>query len=273
MITSTSFPGEIRSLFQEYVDGQPKPYVEKFARAERPEGRLATKAGPVATKVGPIVPLGKVQRLLRPLYGKGEPHPPSIGDHPDFEHLRGTDLEEFRPITTLFMDMEGSTRLNVLFKPSEVAAIKNAFIRMAIEAVKAFDGHVHRIMGDPVMAYFGGTSVRHGVAAIDALNCTALLQLLVRNSVIPFLQRHGFDEGFGIRVGLDHGPESKVLWRSYGYPGMEEITATSFHVDVASKLRHAAGRHQVMVGDSLREFLDFPDELLTVRPQPSVIRD
>jgi class 3 adenylate cyclase len=267
VINPATFRGEIQGLFPEYyVAGQPRPYVEKYAaRSATSEGQLATKTGPVPTRVGPIVPLGKVQRLLRPLYGKGEPHPPSIGDHPDFEHLRGTDLEEYCAITTLFMDMEGSTRLNVLFNPSGVAAIKNAFIRMAIEAVKAFDGHVHRIMGDAVMAYFGGTSVRHEDAAIDALNCTALLQLLVQNSVIPFLKRHGFDEGFGIRVGLDYGPESKVLWRSYGYPGMEEITATSFHVDVASKLQHAASRHEVMIGDSLRAFLDFPEELLSVK--------
>ena len=54
------------------------------------------------------------------------------------------------------MDMEGSTRLNLLHSPSEVARIKNAFSRMAMEVVKAFDGHVHRIMGDAVMAYFGG---------------------------------------------------------------------------------------------------------------------
>lgn len=205
------------------------------------------------------------QRLLRPIYGKDGVNPPSIGDHPDFEHLLGTDFEQHCSVTTLFMDMEGSTRLNLLYPSSDVARIKNAFIQMAIEVVKSFDGHVHRIMGDAVMAYFGGPAVRQEDAAVNAINCAAVLQLLVRKVVVPFLEREGFGTEFGIRIGLDYGPNENVLWRSYGFPDMEEVTATSFYVDVASKLQHAAGRHQVMLGNSLQTFLDFPTELLEVK--------
>jgi hypothetical protein len=69
-------------------------------------------------------------------------------------------------------------------------------------------------------------------------------------------------ETVGIRIGLDHGPKDKVLWAAYGYPQMEEVTATSFHVDVAAKLQQAAGTNEIMVGQTLRDLLDLPDVVL-----------
>ena len=256
MITKP-FAEEIRSIFAEYASSVPE------AAMLRNRGTIQAYAKNAEATA--IVPQYKFQNTLRPLFGKGIALPPSIGDHPDFEHLRGTGDSEFCAISTMFMDMEGSTRLNLLHSVEDVARIKNAFICMAIEVVKAFDGHVHRIMGDAVMAYFGGKGAHADSAAIDAVNCAAVLQLLVRDSVVPYLEKEGFGNEFGIRIGVDHGPEDRVLWRSYGYPGMEEVTATSFYVDVASKLQHAAGRNEVVIGNSLRELIDFPEVLLDVK--------
>ncbi len=207
----------------------------------------------------------EVQGLLRPLFGKEGFRPPDIGDHPDFGHLKGTDELVYCPITTLFMDIESSTRMGILYRPEEVYRIKNAFIRAAIELITSFDGHVHRIMGDAVMAFFGGLHAQPEQGAVDALNCASVLRIFVERTVIPLLAAAGFTDPFGVRIGLDHGPRDEVLWSSYGYPQSDEVTATSFYVDVASKLQHAAGRNQIMIGHSLKRFLDFPDELLAVK--------
>ena len=272
MISTNSIPNQFRDLFAGYVENQGGlAMVRKGASTGMTFGLNEGESSSTViaryrrTDNSQIVPQYEFQNRLRPMFGKGKSHPPSIGDHPDFAHLKGTNLEEFCAVTTLFMDMEGSTRLNLLYPPSDVARIKNAFIQMAIEVVKAFDGHVHRIMGDAVMAYFGGTGVRPESSGIDAINCASVLQALVRESVIPYLEDEGFGNEFGIRIGVDYGPEDRVLWRSYGFPGMEEVTATSFHVDVASKLQHAAGRHEVVIGGSLRELLDFPEQLLAIK--------
>jgi adenylate cyclase len=211
------------------------------------------------------MPLYSFQNVIRPLYNKGEPKAPDIGDHPDFRYLKGTRNQVHCAITTLFMDLEGSTRLNLIYPLEQVQQIKNSFIRAAIEIINAFDGHVHRIMGDAVMAFFGGTDTLPEQASIDAINCSAVLQMFAEQTVRPFLQSEGLDDPFGIRIGIDYGSAEKVLWSSYGYPGMDEVTATSFHVDVASKLQHSAGRNQIMIGQSLKEFLDFPDDLLNVK--------
>ena len=213
-----------------------------------------------------IVPHYSIQSLFRPFYSKGNPQPPDIGDHPDFRYLKGTTEIVYYPITTMFMDMEGSTRLNLLYDPEVVRDIKNSFIRAAIEFIKTFDGHVHRIMGDAVMAYFGGINKDPKMGIIDAINCASLLCCFVEQGVRPYLQDYtGYDDPFGIRVGIDFGPKERVLWSAYGFPAMEEVTATSFYVDVASKLQHSAGRNQIMIGQSLQETLDFPMELLGIK--------
>lgn len=169
------------------------------------------------------------------------------------------------PITTMFMDMEGSTRLNLLFPLEKVYRIKNAFIQAAIEIVQAFDGHVHRIMGDAVMAYFGGLHKTPEAGVIDALNAACLIRYFVEHTVLPKLKQDGLGDAFGIRLGLDYGKKEDVLWATYGYPGTSEVTATSFYVDVAAKLQQAAGRNEIMLGESLRGLMDLPDSLTATK--------
>ncbi len=205
------------------------------------------------------------QSAIRPVFGKGAPRARDIGDHPDFRYLKDTSEQVFCPITTMFMDMEGSTRLNLLYPAEKVHRIKNAFISAAIEIVQAFDGHVHRIMGDAVMAYFGGLKPSPEAAMVDALNAACLIRYLVEHAILPKLKAEGLGDSFGIRIGLDHGGKDDVLWASYGYPGTSEVTATSFYVDSASKLQHSAGRNQIMLGGSFRDLLDLPAELTSTK--------
>lgn len=230
----------------------------------RPEPKVTGRSVVLDSRA--IVPMHSIQSILRPLFGKGPPRAPDIGDHPDFRDLKGTANKVYSPISTLFMDIESSTRLGLLYSPDEVHDIKNAFICTAIEIVRAFDGHVHRIMGDAVMAYFGRLGSTPEQGTVDALNCAAALQYFSEYVVIPKLEEAGYTESeFGIRVGVDYGPKDKVLWASYGYPGMNEVTATSFHVDSAAKLQHAAGRNQVMLGQSLVQFIDYPQDLVSTK--------
>jgi class 3 adenylate cyclase len=205
-----------------------------------------------------IVPEYSFQKLIRPLYGKINTKESAIGTHPDFKYLEDSDQHETWPIVTFFMDIENSTRLNLLYDLEHVTRIKNAFICAAIEIINSFDGHVHRIMGDAVMAFFGGKRQRQFNTIIDALNCSTVLLYFVKEVIIPGLEQYG--DQFGIRIGMDYGED--VFWSFYGYPGGGEVTATSFYVDVASKLQHQAGRNNIMVGNKLREHIDFPMELL-----------
>jgi class 3 adenylate cyclase len=211
------------------------------------------------------VETGPLQEVLRPLFDKGEGENSSIGGHPDFQHLENTNKVEYGAITTLFVDMEGSTRLGLLNDPEQTFIYKDAIIRSAIEIIESFDGHVHRIMGDAVMAFFGRKGDPTETGVIDGVNCASTLAAFFESVVRPNLEKIGLSGQQGIRIGIDYGPEKEVLWSSYGMKDTSEVTATSFHVDVAAKLQENAGRNEVFIGQSLKEHIDFPmDRLLEI---------
>jgi class 3 adenylate cyclase len=212
-----------------------------------------------------LIPQYSLQKIVRPIFGMQGIANSNIGNHPDFEHLNGTTNTVYNSITTMFMDIDNSTRLGIILPLEDVFLIKNAFIRTAIDIINSFNGHVHRIMGDAVLAFWGGISADDNLEIINALNCASLIRYFVDRTVIPALRNNGYDEDFGIRIGLDYGEKNHVLWSSYGYLGIDEVTATSFYVDVASKLQHQAGKNQIMLGDSLKRKLDFPDVLLNIK--------
>lgn len=252
----------VRKAYDQYLDA---PAVTRHLTE-----RHASVGGVAREEVGTLAQHFELQQALRPLFGKPAATVlPTIGHHPDFEHLKHSRAVEMAPITTLFLDMMGSTKLGLVRPLEQVFRIKNAVIQATMDVIRAFDGHVHRIMGDAVMAYFGRKGAPPERGAIDALNCAATLRALIGDLIATRIATGDADE-HGIRIGLDHGAAHKVLWSAYGYPGMEEVTATSFHVDVASKLQHRAGRNQIMIGAALRDLLDIPDTLLAPK---TVLRD
>ena len=253
----SELPSSLSNAFKRYLDrGGAKKATALAARN--------FSAGPAEENLAGVVPRQfEIQRGLRPLFGKGEPHEAIIGDHPDFAHLRETEGFEYHRIATMFMDIEASTRLSLLVDLETVHNIKNAFITAAIEIVQAFDGHIHRIMGDAVMAFFGGKNITGEQAVIDAMNAASVLRYFAEKIVIPNLKETFPVDSLGIRIGLDYGADPDVLWSCYGRPGTCEVTATSFFVDVAAKLQGNAGRNEVFIGDSIRSFIDFPDELVS----------
>ncbi len=212
-----------------------------------------------------LAPFYQAQKFIRPLWGKHGLNEPDMGDHPDFRYLKGKDDTCYNPIVTMFLDITNSTRLGLLYTPDFVRTIKSAIINMGIDIIASFDGHVHRIMGDAVMAYFGGKDSKTENAVIDAINCASVIQYFFENKVSPELNENITGDKVGIRIGIDYGPKDSVLWSSYGYPNAEEVTATSLFVDLASKLQQSAGKNNIMIGQSLKEHLDFPDELLDIK--------
>lgn len=254
------FKEKLSKIYDNYSTELNKSFVNKSLT-------LGGKNLTFSESANQIVPYTSYQQLIRPLFGKKNFNPVCIGDHPDFSHLKGTDLKEYHPITTMFVDIAGSTRLNLFYSPEEVHLIKNTFICAAIELVKAFDGHVHRIMGDAIMAFFGGKSTTTEDSIIDCMNCASTIRYFSEQVVTPKLDKLGFDDPFGIRIGMDYG--ETVLWSSFGYPGINEVSATSFNVDAASKLQHSGSKNDIIVGEALRAHLDLPDTFFKVKYKTS----
>ena len=185
-----------------------------------------------------------------------------IGCHPDFAHLEGTDEKESHYITTMFVDIKNSTRLALHYPLEDVQHIKNSILRAASETVRAMDGHVHRFMGDALMAYFGGKNQSKETTAMAAVCCAVMLRAVMQIVVVPALITRQIDAtDLGFRVGIDFGDDSEVLWSSYGFSEVNEVTATSFYVDVSAKLQSMASKDRAMLGNNLVKLLDLPETL------------
>lgn len=209
----------------------------------------------------------QLQQLIRPFFNKQGINSSQIGTPADFKHIEAQrNTIENHYIVTIFVDIKGSTRLSLLYPLEQVYQFKNAVIQTCIEIVRSLDGHVHRIMGDAVMAFFGGKYIEEENAIADAVNCSIVLRAFLENNIKPFMEDQGWDgNDIGFRIGIEYGEESQVLWSAYGYAGVSEVTATGLPVDMASKLQGQASKNQTMLGEKLLEFVNWPDEYSKIK--------
>lgn len=208
-----------------------------------------------------------LQTQIRPYFGKEGVNRTPIGTHPDFINLEGADSGTVKHyVCTLFVDIKGSTRLSLLYPLETIFQFKNAVIKTCVETVRSFDGHVHRLMGDAVMAFFGGNHIDKENAIADAINCSITLRALLEGSIKPWMEKNGIDaKDFGFRVGCDFGDDSEVLWGSFGYETVSEVSATGLPVDMASKLQGLANKNQTMLGKGILDYVNWPEEYSKIK--------
>ncbi|EMX0192418.1 adenylate/guanylate cyclase domain-containing protein [Bacillus cereus] len=201
---------------------------------------------------------------LRNLFGKdGNPFSNTIGTHPDFQDLsEGESRNQY--ICSLFLDISGSTKLGLKFPLHTVRFYKNAILRTAIEIFQVFDGHIHRLQGDAVFAYFGHKNMKKSDAIINALNAASLMQSYNKYTLSEFFKANGL-EPLRIRIGIDIGDEHQVLWSSYGLDPVSEVTSTSIHTDLAAKLQAKSPRNHIMIGENIYSYMDLPDEFIKTK--------
>lgn len=210
-----------------------------------------------------------VQQDIRTSFRRDGLNQSKIGTHPDFMHLVETDKQENHYICSLFLDIKNSTRLTFIYELHEVIAIKNTILKAAAETVLAMDGHVHRFMGDALLAFFGGKAKDKDDSIINAINCASVLESLMTGTIIPVLEQKYVQnpkaDYLGFRIGLDYGSDNDVLWASYGFKGVYEVTPTSFFVDVAAKLQGIAGKNKSMLGQNIMEEIDLPEDYTKIK--------
>lgn len=201
-----------------------------------------------------------VKLQIRKLVGKSsEPHPVIIGTHPDFVHLEHGGYENHY-IVSVFVDIKGSTELAIKIADlHEVKSFKDGLITSVIDIFTAFDGHIHRLHGDAVFAFFGRKDMKKSLAIIDALNAATFLQQFCEKRLNKLFREKKYPE-LKIRIGIDFGDDDDVLWAKYGIDNCSEITTTSLHTDLAAKLQSRATDNGIMIGDNVKQFIDLPEE-------------
>ncbi|MCS3419638.1 class 3 adenylate cyclase [Pseudomonas sp. BIGb0450] len=208
-----------------------------------------------------------IQGAIRKWFDKLGVNEGAIAAHPDFKNMPITGETINQYVCTVFIDIKGSTRLSLLYDLEFIYNFKNAVLKACIDIVRSFDGYVHRLMGDALMAFFGSSLVGKEQAAIDAINCSIMFKVVLEYSIKPWLEKHkGFDaENFGFRVGCNFGDDLEVLWGNYGYGYLGEVSPTGLPVDLAAKLQGLASKNEIMLGQGIMNFINWPEEFSKIK--------
>jgi class 3 adenylate cyclase len=206
------------------------------------------------------------QNALRPWFNKNGLNQSKVGPHPDFAHLKDSGEIEFHYIVTMFVDIKRSSRLSLLMSLQDAYVVKNRILQACVDVIRALDGYPHRLMGDAVMAFFGGKGNCSENAIANALNASSTLKLILTETVFPELNKLiGKDVNLGVRVGLDYGSHQEVVWANYGYGDASEVTALGIPVDLASKAQSQAKTNTAMLGQGILDHVDFPDRYSEIK--------
>ena len=175
-----------------------------------------------------------------------------LGLHPDFEHLKGTDIIEEHYIVSSFIDIKGSTNLFKKFDKQTVFLITNTILKAGIHTMLIFGGYVHRLQGDGLFVYFGDKTLTEEDAVKKALAAISVFTHFVKTDLKEYLESVGI-EYIGIRTGIDLGYERDVIWGNCGIGEISEVTTCSLHTSLASKMQSSAEKNGVVVGAHVKD--------------------
>ena len=135
-------------------------------------------------------------RFITPNSARPDHAPGCIPDFP-----AGLDHER-KQITVLFADITASTELVADRDPDDVRRLLDPILDRMVAAVQLYEGTVHRLMGDGIMALFGAP-----VAYEDHALRACYSALRMQESIWKYAEEIRREEGFSlqIRVGLNSG--------------------------------------------------------------------
>lgn len=191
----------------------------------------------------------------------------SIGNHPDFQDLKENQTLKHHCVS-MFVDIKGSTRLQLKYSLEEVRLIKDTLLTLCINIVSHFGGHVHRLQGDAVFVQFVRKDENPNNSIINALNAASVVCQVVSEDLSSAFENYGLDP-IKIRVGIDYGPDDKVMWSHYGIENCNELTTTSIHTDLAAKLQHKASNNSIRIGKNIVDAIEMREDYVNI---PTIIR-
>ncbi|MCK6639426.1 MAG: hypothetical protein L6Q81_05020 [Bacteroidia bacterium] len=206
-----------------------------------------------SSQIDSIEPETGMQELAR-LLGIKHIRRPILGDHPDFTHIRQTQRPEKHYIVSVFLDVKGSTNLHKKHTLEEIRVIIQSFISAATHTCALFGGHIQRLQGDGVFAYFGGRNVNKAEAVESAITASGFFSYFMR-----FELKRAFQEedlaGIFTRIGIDFGDDHQVEWAVFGPEGCSELTTNSLHTSLAPKMQAQAENYGIVIGDNAYRLL------------------
>ena len=155
---------------------------------------------------------------------------------------------ERRQLTVMFVDLVGSTALSTLLDPEEMREVISTYQSTVGAEIGRFEGHVAKLMGDGVLAYFGWPTAHEDEAerAVRAgLAVTAVVARLAAPGGGPLAARVGIATGLvvvGDLVGQGAAQEEAVVGETPNLAARLQALAEPGTVVVAEATRRLLGR-------------------------------
>ena len=146
-----------------------------------------------------------------------------------------------RPVTVLFCDLVGYTRLSSALDPEDVHALLERFFATVNSTVASFGGTIDKHIGDAVMALFGAP-LAHGNDAERAVRAALEIQRAV--SQLGSGQPHALAVHIGIATG-------EVIASSVGSQHHRGYTVTGEAANIAARLLEKSSSGETFMSDAV----------------------
>ena len=185
-----------------------------------------------------------------------------LGLHPDFAHLKHSNQTEKHYITSMFVNIKGSTNLFKRYEPETVLIITNTIQRAAIHTCLIFGGYVHRLQGDGLFVYYGRKGLDINTAVLNALQSSSVFTYFVKNDLKKIFNQQGIEDIY-TRIGIDLGYDRDVIWAMAGIGEISEVTTCSLHTSLACKMQGSAASNGIVGGGNIKKHMTALEEYFT----------
>ena len=150
---------------------------------------------------------------------------------------------ERRIITMLFCDVTGSTAAAEKLDPEEWTEIINGAFEQMIRPVYKYEGHIPRLMGDAILAFFGAP-----IAHEDDPQRAVLAGLEIQTGIQPYIEKiqAQYGVGFSLRVGINTG---LVVVGDVGSDLRMEYTAIGDAINLAARMEQTAEPGSIQISE------------------------
>jgi class 3 adenylate cyclase/predicted ATPase len=211
-------------------------HIDAFVANEIGPDLLPTLTDADLRELG-VMALGQRKRLLQAIARlTREPSAPTAGAR----------APERRRLTVMFVDLVGSTALSQRLDPEEMQALLRAFHDRVGGEIARHGGHVAKLMGDGLLAYFGWPVAREETveqAARAGLATVAQVAGMRAPDGVPL----------GGRVGIATG--LVVVGELMGEGAAREATIAGETPNLAARLQAAAAPGTVVIAEATRRLL------------------
>jgi len=221
-------------------------YADLFVQNDIDQETLLDLRDEEFEKLG--VTLGHRKKLIKAAAQYGAEAPQASGRADDLRPRDGSaDAKaERRHLTVLMCDIVGSTALTARLDPEDAREILLQFQGRCGEAVRRYDGHVARFMGDGLLAYFGFPAA-HEDDAERGVN--AALEMLSAVSALADPAGRRIELRIGIATGL------VVVGDRIGEGPSREFALVGDAANLAAHLQKLAEPNQILLAPGTQRLL------------------